>query len=115
MTLTQADYDLETLGRWMREALADIHAYVLTEQFRAVLAEMNTLPTLQQKDEYVRRVLLDPSELAQRGIAPPEGIEVQRSVFADHRPTAFCVVKHLPDVHRKVTITFDQGATTWPE
>jgi hypothetical protein len=115
MTLThaaqglQVNDDPETFARWMQEALADIHQYVTTDAFRAVLEEMNALPTLAGKDEFVRHNLLDPAQLAKRGITPPEGIEVQRSVFSDGRPTTFCVVKYLPDLVRKMTITFDHG------
>ena len=119
MTLTHAAQGLraddvpETLARLMQEALTSIHQYVSTDAFRAVLGEMNALPTLEEKDEYVRHNLLDPVQLARRGITPPEGIELQRSVFADSRPTTFCVVKHLPDLSRKITITFDHGGR-WP-
>jgi hypothetical protein len=113
MPLIVPDYDMETLGGWMRDALTDIHCYVTSDAFRAVLGEMNELDTLEQKDQYVRHVLLDPAELSKRGISPPDGIEVQRSAFGDARPTTFCVVKHLPDTRRKVTITFDDGGV-WP-
>lgn len=106
-------YDPETYARWMKDALADIHAYVSTERFRAVLGEMNALATREEKDQFILCNLLDPAELARRGITPPEGVEVQRSKFADGRPTAFCVVKHLPDPSRKMTITFDHGGR-WP-
>jgi hypothetical protein len=92
----------------------NIYAYVRTPGFQAVLAEMNTLGTLAEKDRFVRTVLLDPEQLTLRGITPPPGMTVQRSRFHDARPTVFCVVTYLPDPTRKMTITFDQGALLWP-
>ncbi|MYS24720.1 hypothetical protein GA0115240_16802 [Streptomyces sp. DvalAA-14] len=108
------DVDLETKRSWMLEALMDIYTYARTPGFQAVLAEMNELPTLQDKDRFVRTVLLAPAELERRGITPPEGVVVQRSRFMDDRPTVFCVVKYLPDPTRKMTLTFDQGKMLWP-
>jgi hypothetical protein len=106
--------DPEAKGRAMAEAIAEIYAYVRTPRFLAVLAEMNTLATLPEKDAFVRTVLLDPEQLERRGVKPPEGIVVQRSRFEDARPTVFCVVKYLPSHREKMTITFDQSEMPWP-
>ncbi|WP_433890219.1 hypothetical protein [Streptomyces sp. CA-111067] len=108
------DVDLETRRRWMLDALMDIYEYARTPGFQAVLAEMNEIPTLEDKVLFVRTVLLSPEELGRRGIAPPEGVVVQRSRFADDRPTVFCLVKYLPDPTTKMTLTFDQGKMLWP-
>lgn len=108
------DVDLDTRRRWMSDALTAIYQYVRTPAFRGLLAEMNTLPTIEAKDHFVRTVLLNPEQLAARGALPPAGIVVQRSRFDDLRPTVFCVVKYLPDPKRKMTITFDQGEVLWP-
>jgi hypothetical protein len=108
------DVDLETRRRWMSEALTGLYHYVRTPAFRAVLGEMNALPTIREKDHFVRTVLLNPEQLAARGATPPEGVVVQRSRFEDARPTVFCVVKYLPDPTKKMTITFDQGEMLWP-
>ncbi|WP_328914121.1 MULTISPECIES: hypothetical protein [unclassified Streptomyces] len=113
-TVSIDDVDLETKRAWMLDALMDIYTYARTPGFQAVLAEMNELPTLEAKTLFVRTVLLNPEALAARGIAPPEGVVIQRSRFADDRPTVFCVVKYLPDTTRKMTLTFDQGQMLWP-
>ncbi len=62
----------------------------------------------------MRNVVINKDELVARGISVPEGMTVQRSAFADGRPTLFCVTKYLPDRMRKVTITFDnpEGSQT---
>lgn len=108
------DVDLETKRAWMLDALMDIYTYARTPGFQSLLAEMNDLPTLEDKDRFVRTVLLAPEELDRRGVTPPAGVVVQRSRFADDRPTVFCVVKYLPDPTRKMTLTFDQGRMLWP-
>jgi hypothetical protein len=108
------DVDLETRRAWMLDALMAVYDYARNPGFQAVLAELNELPTLAEKDLFVRKVLLSPDELERRGITPPDGVVVQRSRFADGRPTVFCIVKHLPDPTRKMTLTFDQGKMLWP-
>jgi hypothetical protein len=76
--------------------------------FRALLDEMWNLPK-EHRAEWVRQVILSDEALAARGIVVPAGMTLQRSAFADNRPTLFCVTKHLPPgLHwHKVTITFD--------
>lgn len=102
---TDSDFD----QRWERKlaaAMAELKEFVERPRFQQVLAEMDKLP-FAERDTFIRRHLLNPAELARRGITPPEGIVIQRSRFGDGRPTVFAVVKYLPQDYRKVTITFD--------
>lgn len=88
------------------EAVLEIGKFVNTAEFQAVLEELYAKPH-DERDEYVRRVLLDPGQLAARSIAVPEGMRIQRSRFHDGRPTIFCISKMVGHDLRKVTITFD--------
>jgi hypothetical protein len=82
--------------------------FVCTDSFRSLLGEMSSLPE-HLRHEFVELVLLDKAQLARRGVHVPKGIEIQRSFFADQRPTLFCVSKAVPAGHlwKKITITFD--------
>lgn len=66
-----------------------------------------------ERASLVSEVVLDPGARASRGITVPAGLVIQRSTFADARPTLFCVAKHLPRNlgWKKVTITFDNPDT----
>lgn len=97
----------ETLRQWMLDAVMDIHQYVAGEPFQRMYRELESLATFEEKDEFVRTVLLRPDELERRGLTPPAGVIIQRSAFGDKRATVFCVVKYLPDGVRKATMTFD--------
>jgi hypothetical protein len=96
----------EEKSRLSMEAVLEIGRFVNTDEFQAVLGELYAKP-YEERDEYVRRVLLDPEQLAARSIAVPEGMKIQRSRFHDGRPTIFCVSKMVGHDLRKVTITFD--------
>lgn len=95
----------------IRSALHELQSFAATAPFRRLLAEMSSVPPT-QRHEFVSRVILSDAELEARGVIPPPGITLQRSWFADDRPTLFCMTKHLPDgvVWEKVTITFDNRA-----
>lgn len=105
-TATAATIDGDQLATWVREGIEEIIEFVYRDEFQAVVKELYDLPN-EQRDAFVRKVLLRPEQLAARGIAVPEGMIVQRSHFADERPTIFCVTKYLPDGKRKVTVTYD--------
>lgn len=96
----------EKFGEEVRSHTTEIAEFVFTEEFRSLVSELYSKPT-SERYEFVREVVINPDQLAKRGISVPEGMTVQRSVFADGRPTLFCVSKHLSDGKRKVTITFD--------
>jgi hypothetical protein len=103
------------LARWMAEGLSRIKAYTDGEPFRAMLTELAGM-TRHSREQFVQHVLLNESELAARGLAPPSGLTIQRSEFYDGRPTLFCVSSYLPPngIWRRVTYTYDhdfgQGA-----
>ena len=101
-----AKIDGDQLATWVREGIEEIIAFVYRDEFQAVVRELYSLPN-EQRDAFVRQILLRPEELKARGVTPPEGMIVQRSHFADERPTIFCVTKYLPDGKRKVTVTYD--------
>jgi hypothetical protein len=96
----------------LADGLTALKSYVSSEPFQRMLDEARPLDR-EGRDLFVRRVLLDPTELDKRGAAPPEGITIQRSEFGDRRPTWFCVNKFLPEgtLWKRVTLTFDHGAT----
>ncbi|MEH2474596.1 hypothetical protein V1281_004221 [Nitrobacteraceae bacterium AZCC 2161] len=85
--------------------------YVCSESFQRVLCEVSSLPEA-LRHEFVEFVLLDEEQLAIRNILPPAGIAIQRSYFADRRPTLFCVTKKVPEglLWKKITITFDNDS-----
>lgn len=92
-----------------REGLEDIRDFITTDQFISVLGELYDHAP-QDRDRFVREVLLDTGQLAERGIEVPEQIKIQRSQFGDQRPTIFCVTKLMSDGVRKVTYTFDNDS-----
>ena len=96
----------EEKSRLSMEAVMEIGKFVNTAEFQAVLGELYSKP-YEERDEYVRRVLLDAEQLASRSVTVPEGMKIQRSRFHDGRPTIFCVSKMVGGDLRKVTITFD--------
>jgi Tol biopolymer transport system component len=99
----------EALRTEARAGLEQIRDFITTDAFITVLGDLYALAP-EDRDAYVRRVLLDPGQLAARGIVAPDGIKVQRSQFGDHRPTIFCVTKLMSDGVRKVTYTFDSDS-----
>jgi hypothetical protein len=104
----------DKIGEWVADNLADIKAYIDGEPFQRMLAELRAM-SVEEREVFVRRILLNAGELADRGLTPPPGITVQRSEFHDQRPTLFCVVRHLPDASplwRRVTFTFDHQLPT---
>jgi hypothetical protein len=92
----------------IREGLAEIARFVATPSFQALLDEMYALPK-NERPTFVSDVVIDPQQRARRGITVPDDMVIQRSKFADGRPTLFCVTKVLPLAYpwHKVTMTFD--------
>lgn len=77
-----------------------------TENFKKLVQELYSLEGTKRKD-FIRDIVLSRDQMLKRGIAVPEDISIERSVFFDDRPTLFCVVKYLEDDDRKkVTVTF---------
>lgn len=89
---------------------------VCQPSFVALLKETMSLPESVQH-EFIEIAWLDPAILKQRGVVIPDGVTVERSWFADQRPTLFCVVAHLPAGYgwEKITFTFDALRGLLPE
>ena len=96
----------EAVQKEAREGLEEIRDFITTDQFVSLLVELYDLAP-EDRDSYVREILLDADELRKRGVHTPAGMKIQRSQFGDHRPTIFCVTKLMSDGVRKVTYTFD--------
>ncbi len=102
-----ASVSTEEKSRLSMDAVVEIMEFANTDEFQAVLRELYAAPH-EERDEYVRRVLLDPEQLAAHSVKVPAGMTIQRSRFHDGRPTIFCISKMVGGDLRKVTITFDK-------
>ncbi len=100
--------DVNEIRAQIRQAFDEISWVVAAQPFKSLLWELWSLPE-ELRHEFVETVILDSEELVRRDIRIPEGVSIQRSWFADNRPTLFCVTKCLPESAgwKKVTITFD--------
>lgn len=98
----------EVVQSTIQRGIDEIGKLVLTPEFQALLDELYALPE-DDRPAFVKDVILDPDQRARRGVVLPPDMFVQRSAFADRRPTLFCVSKVLPLAYpwHKVTITFD--------
>ncbi|MGW4928712.1 hypothetical protein ACWEOH_06110 [Agromyces sp. NPDC004153] len=110
------EFDRTELRSVMRSTYDELIDFVTTREFRTVVQEMYSLNAT-ERPAFVLNILLDPKELAARGIHPPNGVLIQRSAFGDRRPTLFVVKKYLPDkykstVWQNVNITFDSEYPT---
>jgi len=95
---------------WMLDALMAVYDYARNPGFQAVLAELNALADAGGE-----------GPLRPQGAAVAGGTRTARHHPARRpwwssapgsptvAPTVFCIVKHLPDPTRKMTLTFDQG------
>jgi hypothetical protein len=103
-------FDADSMRADVKRGLEDIREFVSTDEVLNLLDHVYGLP-MDDRDEFVRTVVLDEAVLAEKwGIVPPPGIKLQRSQFGDGRPTIFCVVRVLADGIRKVTFTFDSSS-----
>jgi hypothetical protein len=104
------DFDRDELSAIMRQYYDRLIAFVTTPQFKAIHQELYSLPS-EDRPRFVQTVILQPTELAKRGIIVPKGILIQTSAFGDRRPTLFAVKIFLPEKFHKawenVNITFD--------
>jgi hypothetical protein len=92
----------------VREMQSNLINFVSQGEFRKIIGEIYELRE-DLRHEFVDAVLLDRDLLSKRGIKIPDDLYIQRSHFADERPTLFCVVKKLPEGYgwKKITVTFD--------
>lgn len=93
----------------IRASLQEINKFVSADPFRSLVDELRLLPSQEERHDFVARVITNEEALGERGINVPANMRVQRSFFADGRPTLFCVSSKLADGLRKVTITFDDA------
>jgi hypothetical protein len=103
-TLAEPDADLTS-------ALEDIYAFIQADAFQNLLEELWAQEP-SQRLAFVDEVILSDRERRRRNVFVPDGMAVQKSHFADHRPTLFCVSKKLAREPWKVTITFDNDEGT---
>jgi len=103
--------DPETIQATICAGLDYIGEFVLRAEFQSLLNELYARPH-GGRLAFVRDVILDDEQRAVRGIVTPDDLIIQRSTFADGRPTLFCVSKILPLAYpwHRVTMTFDSGA-----
>jgi len=102
------------VARAIREGVIKIGRFVCTPEFKALLTELYAQRP-QRRADFVRDVVLNRTERERRGIDDnAAGLIIQRSEFADGRPTLFCITKMLGLAHpwQKVTITFDNDQAT---
>jgi hypothetical protein len=98
----------ESVKAEIKNGVEEIGRFVASSPFQMVLGELARLEA-DARPQFIADELLDPTRRARRGLVVPDGMHVQRSEFADGRPTLFCVSKVLPFAYpwHKVTITFD--------
>jgi len=104
------DFDREDLSAAMRQNYDRLIAFVTTPEFKALHDELRSLsPT--ERPNFVKTVILQPLELAKRGIVVPDDFLIQTSAFGDRRPTLFAIKIFLPSkFHRaweNTNLTFD--------
>lgn len=94
----------------IRQNLEEIKAFVATPEVQRLLEDLYALPEA-DRPQFVLDVVMDAEARARRGIIVPDNMVIQRSAFADGRPTLFCVSKLIPLAYpwRKVTVTFDSA------
>ena len=94
----------------IKSGLEEIGRFVTSAPFQRVLSHL-AKESPSARPDFVSRELLNPSARGKWDLAVPNDMHLQRSEFADGRPTLFCVTKILPLAHpwHKVTITFDDA------
>ena len=112
-TIMVAAAGSESSGAIRREIQKGIQAigdFVTSPPFQNILALLAE-QAADARADFIGRELLDPVGREKWHLVLPEGMHIQRSEFADGRPTLFCVTKVLPFAHpwHKVTITFDDA------
>jgi hypothetical protein len=92
----------------IRESVHKIGQFVCRPEFQALVDELFSLDE-KARPNFVLNVILNEEERRSRGIVVPDGMIIQRSTFADNRPTLFCITQRVPLARPwdKVTITFD--------
>jgi hypothetical protein len=110
MTETARPIRPEAIQSAICEGIKEIGRFTVTTEFQRLIDDLYRLPKV-ARPAFVQEVILSEEERRRRGIIVPADMVVQRSTFADGRPTLFCVSKILPHAYpwHRVTITFDSG------
>lgn len=110
---TMIPLDVDAIRAVIREAVSGIGQFVCLPEFAALLEELYALDE-SARPNFVLEVILNEEELRKRDIAVPDGMIIQRSSFADNRPTLFCITQRVPLARPwdKVTVTFDNPLAT---
>lgn len=96
-------------SREMLPVFGELEEFYLSDAFQELLAELFSIPE-DLRFDFVEEVILKVEQLERRGIRCPRGISLQRTQFADERPTLFAVVKHVQiGPWKKLTITIDNS------
>jgi hypothetical protein len=97
----------------IQDGIEEIGQFVVQPPFQDLLEDLYSRP-VEKRPQFVIDVVLNPEEQARRGIITPDDMLIQRSTFADGRPTLFCVSKLVPLAYpwHRVTITFDSEMIT---
>jgi hypothetical protein len=105
---TTSPGEVEAIRAVIRDAVKRIGQLVCRSEFQAMLTELFALEE-RDRPSFVLRVILNEDERKKRGVIVPDRMVIQRSTFADKRPTLFCVTQLVPLAYPwdKVTITFD--------
>jgi hypothetical protein len=78
----------------IKTGIEAIGRFVASPPFQRALAELAELDQ-EARERFVSEELLNSTRRKLRGIVPPDGMIIQRSRFADGRPTLFCVSMEL--------------------
>jgi hypothetical protein len=107
-TVTRKAAAPEEVRAVLKEGIEDIGDFVGTPPVQRLLEHLYALAE-DERPQFVLDVVLNAEQRTSRGIEVPEDMTIQRSQFADGRPTLFCIVKKVPLAYpwQKVTITFD--------
>ena len=104
------DFGRTELAGVMRQIYDELIELTLTDAFKAMHAELMSLPKTKRMD-FVYGVVCQPEERAKRGVVAADGILFQTSAFGDRRPTLFVIKKFLPERYHgaweNLNITFD--------
>jgi hypothetical protein len=105
---SQAGWPAGSIRATIQQSLEEIAAFVARPEFQRLLEDLYALPE-SERPQFVLDVVMNAEARAHRGIVVPDTMVMQRSTFADARPTLFCVSKLIPLAYpwRKVTVTFD--------
>jgi hypothetical protein len=89
-----------------KSILAYLKTFASKSEFQLLLQELYS-KSGDARSKFVHDVIINPGEIAKRGIIVPNDIIIQRTAFADNRPTLFCLTKYKADGITKLTITYD--------